>query len=96
MTRRRAIQLTGAALTLGLAHQAGLAQAGRPKRVIVTGGGIGGLSAAYELMKRGHVTVQEPSGRPGGHLLPGDCANKRSRTTNLLGLRNIVSHDDKP
>ena len=42
---------------------------GRPKRVIVAGGGIGGLCCAYELMERGHdVTVLEASGRPGGHV----------------------------
>jgi monoamine oxidase len=39
------------------------------KRVIVTGGGIAGLSCAYELMKRGHdVTLLEASGRTGGHV----------------------------
>jgi monoamine oxidase len=44
-------------------------RAARPKRVIVAGGGIGGLSCAYELMKRGHdVTVLEAAGRTGGHV----------------------------
>src|SRR5205823_9340097 len=39
------------------------------KRVIVAGGGIGGLCTACELMERGHdVTVLEASGRPGGHV----------------------------
>jgi monoamine oxidase len=43
--------------------------AANPKHVIVAGGGIAGLSCAYELMQRGHdVTVLEASGRPGGHV----------------------------
>jgi monoamine oxidase len=44
-------------------------QTRRPKKVIVAGAGITGLSCAYELMKRGHdVTVLEASGRTGGHV----------------------------
>ena len=41
----------------------------RSKRVIVVGGGIGGLCCAYELMERGHeVTLLEASRRTGGHV----------------------------
>jgi monoamine oxidase len=44
-------------------------QAANPKRLIIAGGGIGGLCCGYELMKRGHdVTVLEASGRVGGHV----------------------------
>lgn len=42
----------------------------RGARVLVAGAGIGGLSCAYELMRRGHdVTVLEASARTGGHIL---------------------------
>ena len=40
------------------------------KRVIVAGGGIAGLSCAWELKKLGHdPVVLEAAGRPGGHVL---------------------------
>ena len=40
------------------------------KKVIVAGGGIGGLCCAYELMKMGHeVTLLEASDRVGGHVM---------------------------
>ena len=50
--------------------RANLAADSRPrKRLIIAGGGIGGLCCAFELMDRGHdVTVLEASGRPGGHV----------------------------
>lgn len=44
-------------------------KAARPKKVIVAGGGIGGLCCAYELMMRGHeVILFEAAGRTGGHV----------------------------
>jgi monoamine oxidase len=44
-------------------------QTAHPKKVIIAGGGIGGLCCGYELMARGHeVTVLEASGRTGGHV----------------------------
>jgi len=43
---------------------------GAPKRVIVVGAGLAGLSAAYELTAGGHeVTVLEAQTRPGGRVL---------------------------
>lgn len=39
------------------------------KRIVVAGGGIGGLACGYELVRRGHdVTVLEAAGRTGGHV----------------------------
>jgi monoamine oxidase len=41
----------------------------RRKRVIVAGGGLAGLTCAYELTRRGHdVTVLEASAQTGGHV----------------------------
>jgi monoamine oxidase len=69
--RRDALKLAGATLASAwpLAG-ANLAADSRPrKRVLIAGGGIGGLCCAFELMDRGHdVTVLEASGRPGGHV----------------------------
>ena len=63
-TRREALKLTAAALL-----PVGFSQAGRPKKVIIAGGGIGGLSCGWELVRRGHeVLVLEAAGRTGGHV----------------------------
>ncbi len=43
--------------------------ADNPRRVVIGGGGLGGLCCGYELMKSGHdVTILEASGRHGGHV----------------------------
>lgn len=66
VTRRQALQAAGA-LCIGSAVAA--VTEVRPKRVIVVGGGIGGLCCAYELMERGHtVTLLEATKRTGGHV----------------------------
>ena len=62
-TRREALAIAAAAL---LPVQV---RPPAPKKIIVAGAGIGGLSCAWELVRRGHdVTVIEASERTGGHV----------------------------
>jgi monoamine oxidase len=64
ITRREVLQLAAIALL----PQAD-ARSTHSRKVIVAGAGIGGLSCAWELVRRGHdVTVVEASGRTGGHV----------------------------
>jgi len=66
VTPRASVRASGAAEA---AREPARTSSGRTKRVIVAGGGIAGLSCAYELMKRGHdVTVLEAAGHTGGHV----------------------------
>ena len=45
------------------------ARSAAPQKVVIAGAGIGGLSCAWELARRGHdITVVEASGRTGGHV----------------------------
>ena len=68
MVNRRDI-LKLAALFTDIACPWPVASAARPKRVIIAGAGLAGLSCAWELSKRGHdVVVLEASNRTGGHV----------------------------
>ena len=63
LTRREALKLATAALVPTAL------KARAPKRIVIGGGGIGGLCCGYELMRRGHeVVVLEASDRTGGHV----------------------------
>jgi monoamine oxidase len=65
LTRRDALKLGSAAL-LPISRTRRVPA----RRIIVAGAGIGGLSCAWELVRRGHeVTVVEAADRTGGHVL---------------------------
>jgi monoamine oxidase len=50
--------------------QSGLDRTGAPRKVVILGGGLAGLSAGYELTRAGHdVKVLEAQERPGGRVL---------------------------
>lgn len=50
--------------------QSGLGRTDSPRKIVVLGGGLAGLSAGYELTRAGHdVKVLEAQERPGGRVL---------------------------
>src|SRR5688572_2160445 len=55
--------------------------------VLILGAGIGGLAAAYELMKVGYnVTILEALNRPGGHIW---TARKGTELTEIDGATQV-------
>ena len=64
----------------------------RSKNVIVIGGGISGMEAAYISARRGHnVTVYERTGELGGNLLLASIPPKRGRLLEIVKfLRNEI------
>jgi monoamine oxidase len=60
--------LTAAGLTLARSHAFAFASVA-PKKIIIIGAGMAGLSAGYELAQLGHnVTILEARARPGGRV----------------------------
>ncbi|MDA2912996.1 FAD-dependent oxidoreductase [Acidobacteriia bacterium AH_259_A11_L15] len=69
-TALAAAALSTSGLDLLASPSKSLERIGPPKKVIVLGAGLAGLSAAYELTQAGHeVTVLEAQTRPGGRVL---------------------------
>lgn len=63
------LKLAGSSAIAGAAASMAEGRPRKVKRVIIVGGGIGGLCCAFELMERGHqVTLLEASRRTGGHV----------------------------
>jgi NAD(P)-binding Rossmann-like domain len=106
LSRRDTLRVAGVTITAGLlgsamplaADEAKPRPKQRRKRVIVAGGGIGGLCCAFELMERGHdVTLLEASGRPGGHVrtifdpLPdGSLCRRRGGALHETRIRRVL------
>ena len=72
LTRRtffKCAALSGVGIALRSSFPQTVSGAGQPKRIVVVGTGIAGLTAAYELMKQGHdVQLLEARMRPGGRV----------------------------
>lgn len=55
-----------------------------PKKVVVVGGGVGGMEAARVAAEKGHhVTLLEKSGKLGGQLLPASAPSFKTRLSML-------------
>ena len=64
-----AASLTASSIKTFAAEQEPLKREGAPKKIVVIGAGLAGMSAALELVQAGHdVTILEARLRPGGRV----------------------------
>src|SRR6476646_7193035 len=69
ITRRDFIKTGALAVGASLIRVPLVSAAVAPKKIIIIGAGMAGLSAGYELIQLGHdVTILEARGRPGGRV----------------------------
>ena len=70
---------------LGREKEMAFVPALQPKKIIVVGGGPGGLNVAWVAAKRGHeVDVYEKRGELGGQLLPGSIPGHKAELRTLI------------
>ena len=70
---------------LGREKEMAFVPALQPKKIIVVGGGPGGLNLAWVAAKRGHeVDVYEKRGELGGQLLPGSIPGHKAELRTLI------------
>ena len=75
---------------LGREKEMAFVPALQPKKIIVVGGGPGGLNLAWVAAKRGHeVDVYEKRGELGGQLLPGSIPSHKAE------LRTLIQFQEK-
>ena len=75
---------------LGREKEMAFVPALQPKKIIVVGGGPGGLNLAWVAAKRGHeVDVYEKRGELGGQLLPGSIPGHKAE------LRTLIQFQEK-
>lgn len=69
-----------------------------PKKILVAGGGLAGMEAAWVLAARGHdVTLCEQSGALGGQWIPASCGEEKSDYRTLIPhkQRQLAQHNVK-
>jgi monoamine oxidase len=98
MPSRREFLALLAAAAVPLPQLPRFSQRGSPQRIIVLGGGLAGLCAAYELQNLGHtVTVLEGQTRPGGRVRTlresfGPGLYTEAGAESIPGVHDITQH----